>query len=109
MYLYKVVSIDDWRQSCEKLHLSTMDSDFIHLSTEAQLNKIIEKYWADSAEYMVLKLERAKLSGDLILEANPGGTTKYYHLYNGSIPLDAIIETRSFRICFPEKEEQRGV
>lgn len=93
-YLYKVLSMDDWAKSCETVHLSSMDADFIHFSTEDQLDKIIEKYWAGASEYVVLKIETAKLSGNLVLEANPGGTNKYYHLYEGSIPLKAIAELK---------------
>lgn len=93
-YLYKVLSMDDWEKSSETVHLSSMDANFIHLSTEDQLDKIIEKYWAGVSEFVVLKIEATKLSGNLILEANPGGTNKYYHLYNGSIPLSAIVESK---------------
>ena len=93
-YLYKVLSMDDWAKSCKTVHLSSMDADFIHFSTEEQLDKIIEKYWADASEYVVLKIETTKLSGNLVLEANPGGTNQYYHLYNGSIPVTAIVESR---------------
>ncbi|HEX2583141.1 MAG TPA: DUF952 domain-containing protein [Chlamydiales bacterium] len=92
-YLYKVLSTDDWAKSRETVHLSSMDADFIHLSTEDQLDRIIKKYWTGVSKYIVLKIETAKLPGELILEANPGGTNKYYHLYNGSIPLTAIVES----------------
>lgn len=44
------------------------------------------------AEVVLLKLETAKLRGRLVYEVNPGGTTKYYHLYEGSIPLEAVVE-----------------
>jgi uncharacterized protein (DUF952 family) len=93
-YLYKVLSMDDWAQSGETVHLSSMDADFIHLSTEDQLDSIIKKYWAGVPEYIVLKIETAKLSGKLVLEANPGGTKQYYHLYNGSIPSSAVVESK---------------
>lgn len=93
-FLYKILSIDDWAKSCETVHLPSMDANFIHLSTEEQLDRIIEKYWAAVSEYVVLKIETAKLKGKLVLEANPGGTNKYYHLYNGSIPLSAVVETK---------------
>jgi uncharacterized protein (DUF952 family) len=93
-FLYKILSMDDWKKSGKTVHLPSMDADFIHLSTEDQLDKIIEKYWADAREYVVLKIETAKLSGKLVLEANPGGTNKYYHLYNGSIPVSAIVESK---------------
>jgi len=93
-FLYKVLSMDDWAESREIVHLSSMDNAFIHLSTEEQLDKIIEKYWAGASQYVVLKIETAKLSGKLVLEANPGGTNKYYHLYNGTIPLSTIAESK---------------
>ena len=93
-YLYKVLSTDDWEKSLKTVRLSSMDADFIHLSTEAQLNRIIDKYWSDASEYVVLKLETAKLPGKLVLEANPGGMNQYYHLYDGSIPLSAIAESK---------------
>lgn len=92
-YLYKVLSLDGWAKSSETVHLSSMDAKFIHLSTEDQLDKIVEKYWAGVSEYVILKIETDKLPGKLVLEANPGGTNKYYHLYNGSIPLNAIVES----------------
>lgn len=93
-YLYKVLSLKDWGKSCKNIHLSSMDADFIHLSTNVQLTKIIDKYWSAAAEYIVLKLETSQLKGDLVLEANPGGTNRYYHLYQGSIPLTAVIEMK---------------
>ncbi len=94
VYLYKVLSVEDWAKTCDVVHLSAMDEAFIHLSTEAQLDKIIEKYWAEAPEYVVLKLEAAKLLGKLVFEANPGGTNQYYHLYDGAIPVVAIIEMK---------------
>ncbi len=93
-YLYKVLSMDDWAKSCKTIHLSSTDADFIHLATEDQLDRIIEKYWAGVSEYVVLKIETARLLGELVLEANPGGTNKYYHLHNGSIPLSSIVESK---------------
>ena len=70
-----------------------MDSEFIHLATKEQLGNIIKKYWSGASSYFVLKLETQKLHGKLVFEANPGGTNKYYHLYNGTIPFDAIVSS----------------
>ncbi len=95
-FLYKVLSLNDWEKSCKTIHVSNMDSSFIHLSTEEQLDKIIKKYWTNASEYVVLKIETDKLLGNLILEANPGGVNKYYHLYKGSIPLSAVIEMKLY-------------
>lgn len=96
-YLYKILSVEDWQasQKMKAVKLASGDEDFIHLSKEDQLARIINKYWAHLPEFIVLKILTSKLQGNLVLEANPGGTNQYYHLYNGSIPLDAVVEART--------------
>lgn len=93
-FLYKILSVENWQasQGKESLQLSQDDSQFIHLSTKSQVDRIAQKYWADAPQYVVLKLDTTQLQGRLALEANPGGTTKYYHLYQGSIPTKAVVE-----------------
>lgn len=95
-YLYKVLSLENWKQSqsAKSLVLSADDQAFIHFSREDQLERITSKYWSSVPEYMILKIHTAKLQGELVFEANPGGTSKYYHLYKGSIPLEAIAESK---------------
>lgn len=95
-FLYKVLSMEDWKESelQNQVKLSKMDTDFIHLSTEDQLERIVQKYYSDVSEYVVLKVETAKLPGKLVYEANPGGINKYYHLYDGSIPKSAIVDSK---------------
>ena len=92
IYLYKVISITDWENSCKEIRLSDMDAEFIHLSMEDQLDRILKKYWSNVDEYVLIKLESSKLPGELAFEANPNSTNKYYHLYHGSIPFSAIVE-----------------
>lgn len=96
-YLYKVISIEDWKdsQEMESVKLTNADQDFIHLATEDQLGRIVEKYWDKVPEYVVLKINTTKLPGKLVFEANPGGENKYYHLYGGSIPLKAVVESKT--------------
>lgn len=92
--LYKVISIEKWKESEGKDHivLNDMDKDFIHFSTEEQLPRILEKFWKNK-DYMVLKIDPRKLPGRLVFETNPDGSgQKYYHLYEGSLPKDAILE-----------------
>jgi len=93
-YLYKIISYRNWQESktSKTLKLSSDDDNFIHLSTKQQLNKIMKKYWSDVPKFVVLKLSTKKLKGKLVYETNPNGMTKYYHLYNGFIPFDAIVD-----------------
>jgi uncharacterized protein (DUF952 family) len=94
--LFKVVTVQNWNQSQEHKHLlpSPDDTAFYHLATEAQVPRVVDKFFANEKQYYVVTLETKKLKGTLKLETNPGGSTKYYHLYDGTIPLTAILEAR---------------
>ncbi len=70
-----------------------MDKEFIHLAKEDQVDGVISKFW-NNKNPIILKLDSSKIVGKLVYETNPGGTTKYYHLYEGQIPLIAVIEAR---------------
>lgn len=92
-YLYKIVSPEEWQESIQRNQVvnSLIDNNFIHLATEGQIPHVAQKFWSGKT-YIVLKLNSKKLTGRLVYEINPGGTTQYYHLYEGKIPLDAVIE-----------------
>lgn len=96
-YLYKIISLRNWQstQRRKTVQLSAEDSSFIHFSTEEQLEKIIKKYWCDVPQFIVLKIDTHKVEGTWSFETNPGGTNKYYHLYDGCIPLSSILEART--------------
>lgn len=91
-YLYKVMSLEQWQKSqdLDQISLSDDDANFIHLSTEEQLEHVVKKYWANSPNFIVIELEVSRLPGELVFEANEGGTTKYFHLYDGYLPKSAI-------------------
>jgi uncharacterized protein (DUF952 family) len=92
--IYKIVTKSAWDESASLGHvkLPSADEHFIHFSMEEQLERILSKYWSGVSEYVILKIDPTRLPGRLIFEANPGGSAKYYHLYEGSIPLQAVID-----------------
>ena len=94
--LYKILSFKNWQatQNRKTVQLSAEDDAFIHFSTEEQLERIIGKYWTDAPQFVILKIDSAKLEGKLAFETNPGGTAKYYHLYDGFIPFHSILESK---------------
>ncbi|CRX38600.1 DUF952 domain-containing protein [Estrella lausannensis] len=95
-YLYKVVTEENWEKSqgSVNLYLTSHDQVFIHFATEEQLGRIIEKFFGEERKVIVLVVQTSKLPGRLVLEANPGGSNKYYHLYGGSIPLSSVVQKR---------------
>lgn len=110
-YLYKVISTTNWKisQRADAIQLSSEDKPFIHLATEDQLDRIIAKYWAEASEYVILKIDTKKLQGRLVLETNPGGSHKYYHLYEGNIPFDAIVESRTIKRLLSNQITENGL
>lgn len=95
-YLYKVLTSTSWQasQKQKNITLGVEDEAFIHLATEEQLEKIVAKFFSTESQYIILKLATEKLEGNLVYETNPGGATQYYHLYEGNIPFNAIIEAQ---------------
>ena len=94
--LFKIISIEQWEESKNypEVPLGAFDRAFIHLATAEQLDKIAVKFWHHVPAYMLLTLASDRLPGKLEYEVNPGGNTRYYHLYEGSIPHSAIVEAR---------------
>src|ERR1700722_5890836 len=78
-YLYKVLSVENWEasQNTDSLKLSMDDNAFIHFSRDDQLERITSKYRSKAFQYIVLKVDTAKLPGKMVFESNPGSTTKY--------------------------------
>jgi len=91
-HLYKVISVENWEKSKlqDRLILPPMDDDFIHLSMEHQVDNVIAKFWKNTSEFFVLTIKSSQLPGKLVFESNPGGSNKYYHLYDGFIPMSAV-------------------
>jgi uncharacterized protein (DUF952 family) len=97
LVLYKLVTNEQWAssQGKETLQLTQSDRDFIHFSLEDQWEKTAAKYYADQPSCVLLKIDAQKLPGRLVYETNPGGSTKYYHLYESCIPMNAILSSQT--------------
>lgn len=94
-YLYKVISPEAWQESQRQTRVvgTAIDTDFMHLAKSDQVDHVIQKFWKNQS-YVILTLDPQKFEGRLIYEKNRGGTTYYYHLYDGKIPLSAVVEVK---------------
>lgn len=95
-YLYKVISLRLWQttQTRNVLILPKEDDLFVHFAREDQLDKILHKYWSEVPQVVILKVNTAQVEGKWVYEQNPGGMTKYFHLYGGRIPFYSILESK---------------
>lgn len=95
-HLYKILSLTAWTasQGQERLALGPDDARFIHLAEAHQIERIARKFFSGEPEVVVVELDPTQFVGRLVLEANPGGSQRYYHLYEGYIPQAAVVSHR---------------
>lgn len=95
-HLYKVLALELWQASENKqsVVLSPEDAPFIRFQKEDELSRLLHYWGTLNVPHVVLKIKASKLQGKLVFEAKLGGSTKQYHLYDGCIPMSAIIESK---------------
>lgn len=93
--LYKIISVEQWEESLrnKEMVLQALNDEYIYLSKEDQVPHVIKNFWCKEG-YVILKLESKKLKGRLTYENTPGEPSKHYHLYDGNIPLEAVVGVR---------------
>lgn len=92
MKIYHIVLPEVWeRFRNEKFYEaeSLRVENFIHCSFAEQLQKVLERYYKDAPEVLILEIETEKLTAKLLNEISTGGEI-YPHIY-GKINRDAIV------------------
>ena len=69
---------------------------FIHCCQLAQVDQVLEKWFPDAADLIILEIETDALQADLVHENLEGGQELFPHIY-GPINLNAVIHTREVR------------
>lgn len=93
MNIYHIVLPSRWaefdgKEFYEAESLGT--EGFIHCSYDNQLAGVIERYYRDVPEILVLTIDPEKLTSDLVIEESTGGEF-FPHIY-GPINRSAVIE-----------------
>jgi uncharacterized protein (DUF952 family) len=91
MFIYHIVLPEVWEKvRGDKLyrHESLAAEGFIHCSYEDQLGGVIERYYADRDELVILTIDTERLAARLVAEPSTGGEV-YPHIY-GPLNMDAI-------------------
>lgn len=99
MLIYHIVLPDVWeRFKTEKFYEaeSLQTENFIHCSFAAQLEGVLQRYYKDVEEVLILTIETEKLCSELVNE--PSTNNKIYpHIY-GRINAEAIVEKEERRL-----------
>jgi uncharacterized protein (DUF952 family) len=70
------------------------EEGYIHCSTAQQWPGVIERYYADVPDLLLLHIDEARLTSPLVYEQLPGMPEPFAHIY-GPINIDAVIDTQT--------------
>ena len=66
---------------------------FIHCCHLAQVDQVLEKWYPDAVDLMILEIETNVLEADLVYENLEGGEELFPHIY-GPLNLKAVVNAR---------------
>jgi uncharacterized protein (DUF952 family) len=66
---------------------------YIHCSSSQQWPGVIERFYADATDLLLLHIDESKLTSPLVYEQLPGMPESFPHIY-GPINLDAVVDTQ---------------
>ena len=68
------------------------EEGYIHCSTEEQWKGVLERFYADATDLILLYVDEQRLTSPLVYEQLPGVPDTFPHIY-GPINLDAVVRT----------------
>lgn len=92
--IYHVLQNDDWnealaRGSYEAASLAT--EGFIHASKASQVAGVLERYFKDKDDLVVLHIDEHKLTSPFTYEFSPSVNEEFPHIF-GPMNLDAVLK-----------------
>ena len=92
--IYHVTNKNEWELALKKGFFdepSLYTEGFIHNSTESQVNGVLERYYKDQTDLLLLHIDESKLIAELKFELAPSVNELFPHVF-GNINLDAIVQ-----------------
>jgi uncharacterized protein (DUF952 family) len=101
--IYHVTTQDAWQQALKQGFYqapSLAAEGFIHLSTEAQVAGVLERYYKGQTNLLLLHVDESKLLAELKYELAPSVNELFPHVY-GVINIDAVVKAESIYSIAP--------
>lgn len=92
--IYHVITKTAWQQALEKGFYeapSLAKEGFIHCSKKEQVQGVLERYYKNASELLLLHVDESKLTVKLKYELSPSVNEEFPHLYGG-LNLEAVVE-----------------
>ena len=93
--IYHVTSNTDWQKALQQgfyEHPSLAEEGFIHTSKEEQVKSVLERYYQNQQDLLLLHIDETKLTAALKYELAPSVNEEFPHIY-GALNLDAVVAT----------------
>lgn len=101
--IYHLTEPDRWAQSlAEGVHTGSTrgvelaQEGYIHCSTAAQWPGVVERFYGDTTELLLLHVDESKLDATLIYEQLGDAPDEFPHIY-GPIPIAAVVQVQRIR------------
>lgn len=95
-YIFHIARISDWNLATNNNNFykcSSLESvKFIHASKITQLNFVLNKFYENNQDIILLKIDTQKLISDIRWESSEKDIEPFPHIY-GPINLDSVVET----------------
>jgi uncharacterized protein (DUF952 family) len=92
--IYHVTTKENWAQAITKGFYDTASlasEGFIHNSTAAQVQGVLQRYYEGQTDLVLLHIEEQKLTAELKYELAPSVNELFPHIF-GVINIDAVVE-----------------
>lgn len=97
-YIYHICTEDAWNAQSNSdayIHPSIREEGFIHCSEKQQIEGVLERYFTDQRNLIVLTIDTSKVDVRIQYDKAPNGED-FPHIY-GQLNKDAIIEIRKIK------------
>lgn len=93
--IYHVTTKAAWEQALQNGFYETASlqtEGFIHNSTQQQVSGVLDRYYKNVTDLLLLHIDESKLTSPLKYELAPSVNEEFPHIF-GPINLDAVVET----------------
>jgi len=97
--IYHVTTKAAWEQALQNGFYETASlqtEGFIHNSTQQQVSGVLDRYYKNATDLLLLHIDESKLTSPLKYELAPSVNEEFPHIF-GPVNLDAVVETEWLR------------
>ena len=95
--IYHVTTRQDWNKALEagQYEAASLQTEgFIHTSKKEQVQGVLDRYYKNVSNLLLLHIDESKLTAQLIEELAPSVNEVFPHIY-GPINIESVIKTEA--------------